>query len=209
MIRNALAVSAMIAAVPATGATFTDTASSGGFFTSANDNTAIYTGTGGGIFEVQFYTYDGDGSTVEDDQATSSFDYYVGNPNLGLPVGDTFVGLEVDARYWDGRTNFDGQSPSEVFTYQLSDDGVNFGPVQILTFDPVTGSGVFETTGTSGAFQADYVRINLLARTESAGSGFNDPWSSQLSSVTLTSAVPEPASAGLLALVGLAAMRRR
>ncbi|MEM7577977.1 MAG: PEP-CTERM sorting domain-containing protein [Planctomycetota bacterium] len=210
MIRTAMTTAALLSAASAYGGVFTDTASSGGFFTTANDNTAIYTGGSGGIFEVQFYTYDGDGSTVEDEQATSSFDYFVGNPNLGLPAGDTFVRLEVDARFWDGRTSNDGQVPSDVFTYQLSDDGVNYGSVQTLTFDPITGSGIFDTTGTSAPFEADYVRINLLARTESAGSGSNDPWSSQLSSVTLTSAVPEPASAAvvLAGLVGCGLRRR-
>lgn len=205
MIRTTLLTASLLVGLPASAAMFTDDASSGGFFTSANDNTAIYTGGSGGIFEVQFATYDGDGSTDESDKATSSFDYFVGNPNLGLPAGETFVGLQVIASVWDGRTTFDGQTAEDIFTYQLSDDGVTYGPVQTFTFDAPNGSGI---GGASAAFESDWIRINLLARAESAGSGSNDTWSSQLSQVTLTTAVPEPASA-ILALAGGALVLRR
>lgn len=205
-----LGASALAAlSLPATCAVFTDTASSGGFFTWANNNTAIYTGGSGGVFEVQFYTYDGNGATFEDDKAVSSFDYFVGDPKLGLPAGETFVGLEVGARFWDGRTSNDGQTPEDVFSYQLSNDGVNYGAPQSLVFDPISGSGIFETVGTSGSFTADYLRINLLSRVESAGAGSNDPWSSQLSRVTLTTAVPEPATAIFGLTAGGLLVRRR
>lgn len=201
--------------LPASSATFTDDGNSGDFFGTANQMAIFNTGQPyliDGTFEVSFYTYDGDGATLEDDNATGTIDYFVADTNLGLPAGETFVGIEIDTATWDGRAVNDGQTLEDIYMVQLSDDGVTYGAPIVLSFTaPVTSSnaGFDLSTGSASGFTADYVRVSILSRVESAGSGFNDPWSSRIEEIRLTSAVPEPGSMALLGLGGLLAVTRR
>ncbi|MEO0963507.1 MAG: PEP-CTERM sorting domain-containing protein [Planctomycetota bacterium] len=201
----------------ASAAVFTDAGNSGDFFGTANQMAIFNTGQDyliDGSFEVSFTTYDGDGGTLEDDKALGTIDYHVANIDLGLPAGETFTGVEIDTATWDGRSNFDGQSESDIYMVQLSDDGVTFGAPIVLGFTtPVVSSnpGFVLSTGSADGFFADYVRISILSRVEAAGSGANDPWSSRIEEIRLTSGViPEPASLALVgAGVALAGLRRR
>ncbi|MEO0586847.1 MAG: PEP-CTERM sorting domain-containing protein [Planctomycetota bacterium] len=213
-----LAAAALAAAPLASAAMFTDDGNSGDFFTINENRMAIFApGVGGtidGTFEVSFYTYDGDGSTVEDENATGTVEYSVVDPNLGLPPNEAFTGIELDTVTWDGRANFDGQTLDQIYFVQLSDDGVNFDdPIALAFTDPVVSSDIGFTLSTASAsgFSANFVRIGIISRLEAAGSGFNDPWSSRIEEIRLTtSPIPEPGTLALgalgLALVGL---RRR
>jgi hypothetical protein len=193
-------------AAAASAGTFTDTGDSGGFF-GTPDNMSIYNSK----FEVTYdeFAYDGDGGTFEDDKALGSITYDVSNGDLGLPAGDIFTQVSFDAYAWSGRSQFDGQTLDDIFAVEVSDDGINFAPVS-LSF-----SGNWPTTenftATAAGLSAQFVRVSLLARVESAGVQDQNVWSSQIFDITLTSApIPEPGSLMLLGPgAALLAFRRR
>lgn len=203
---GALALPFAASAVPA--ATIVDGADNGSFWLESTDNISIFSSR----FEVGFYTYDGDGGTFEDDQAFGSIVYRADKPGIGVPSGEVFTSVSIDVSAWDGRNQFDGQGINDIYSVDVSSDGVNYTPVA-LVFPPVfpsgDPSGFTATTGTASGFFANYVRVNIVARVEAAGSGFNDPWSAGVLQNTLTTAaIPEP-SAVAVALVGVVLASRR
>ena len=114
--------------------------------------------------------------------------------------------VAFDTATWDGRATFDGQTLADIYFLEASGDGVAFTPV------PLTFTGAFTaSTASAAGLAAQAVRIGLRVRTESSGNADQNVWSSQILENRLTTAVPEPASAGLVAagLLAIGSRRRR
>lgn len=202
------ALTLLVAAPAAPAVTIVDGADNGSFWLESTDNISIFSSR----FEVGFDSYDGDGGTFEDDKAFGNIVYRADKPGIGVPAGEAFTSVSIDVSAWDGRNQFDGQGINDLYSVDVSSDGVTYTPVA-LVFPPVfpsgDPSGFTDTTGVASGFLANYVRVNIVARVEAAGSGFNDPWSAGVLQTSLTTvAIPEP-SAIAVALVGVVLAARR
>ncbi|MEM7577978.1 MAG: PEP-CTERM sorting domain-containing protein [Planctomycetota bacterium] len=165
-----------------------DFGEAGTFFAESADNMAIYNS----FFEVQFAPYDGNGETDESEKSTASIIYNSFKPGTGVPAGELFTNLELQLTTWDGRSEFDEQTPADIYSASISDNGVDFSPLD-LTFlgeFPNSTDGFTANTATAEGFESQYVKIDILARTEDAGSGFNDPWSAHIEEILLITALP-------------------
>lgn len=174
--------------LPALAGEIRDTGDAGSFFIDTNDNMAIYNS----FFEVQFASYDGDGGTDESEKSVASVTYRASLPGTGVPAGEVFVGLDLQLTTWNGRDEFDGQTLADIYFAEISDNGVDFTPLD-LTFNglfPDSASGFTANTASASGFEAEYVKITIQARTESAGSGFNDAWASHIEEIYLLTALP-------------------
>lgn len=198
-------VTSTACALPGSAGVFTDSGDAGGTF-GTPDNMAIYASK----FEVQYdqFAYDGDGGTFEDDKALGTITYDSSNPILGLPADEEFIEITMNTYAWNGRATFDSQTLEDIFTVEISDNGVDFTPIA-LNFSGALPADENNVASASG-FSAQYVRVGLLARLESSGNQDQNVWSSQIFDITLTSApIPEPGSLALVGMGGLALVARR
>lgn len=195
-------------------ATLTDSGDNGIDFLSSSTNVAIFSSK----FQVAWNGgdggYDGDGATFEDDEAVGEFVYDASLPITGIPAGEVFTGIELDVNTWNGRNQFDGQTLADIYTVEVSDDGINFSPITLAftgdfpELEPTDGFAL--NTGSATGFQGQFVKVGILARVEAAGAPDNNNWSAEVFEVRLTSTpIPEPASASLLAVAAPLLMRRR
>ncbi|MEM9882247.1 MAG: PEP-CTERM sorting domain-containing protein [Planctomycetota bacterium] len=194
----------------------TDSGDAGATFLSSSDNVSIFDSK----FQVNWNGgpngepgYDGDGATFEDDEAFGEFVYDATIAITGIPAGESFTEIEIDTNTWNGRNSNEGQLLDDIYSVEVSDDGVNFTPITLsfagdFPTDP-NGNGFATNTGSADGFFARFVKVGIAARVEGSGSANNDNWSSEVLEVRLITAVPEPGSMALLSLGGLLVTRRR
>lgn len=183
-------------AFTASGGQLIDGGDSGDVFASSTDNLAIYNS----FFEVQWndpdnvgFGYDGDGATFEDDEASGFIIYDSLSPATFLPPDELWTSVTLSTSTWDGREEFDGQTLNDIYSVEVSDNGTDFTPVDLVfegSFPSGGSSGFTDTTGVADGFSAQYIKININARVEASGSAFNDAWSSRVTEIDLLSELP-------------------